>query len=221
MLASWGTATHLAEVGANGTALDPTNIALGGLEFGQLALAVLGVLVIGGEYSSGSIKASLAAVPQRLMFLGAKLTVFTLVAMATGIVTSFAAFYAGMIFFDQHHAGVSLGDPHVLRAVIGAGLLMAVSGLLGLAIGTLLRHTAGAITIAVGLLFVVPIILTVIPAHIVQDINEYFLDEAGQHVTETVRATNAVGPWPGFFVYVAETILLLIVAAILLQRRDA
>lgn len=221
VLASWGTASHLKEARAGGNVIDPTAISLAGLTFGQLALAVLGVLVISGEYSTGAIKSSLTAVPQRITFLTAKVVVFTVVAIVSAIITSFVCFFSGMIFFNHHDAGMAIGDPHVLRAIIGGGLVMTVSGLLGVAIGTLLRHSAGAITITVGLLFVVPIVLSAVPAQIVQDINKYFLVDASQQVTQVIPTGDLLGPWPGFIVYAAEAVFLLVVGAVLLQRRDA
>lgn len=222
ILASWGTATHLKEARAGGTTIDPTNIATAGLAFGQLALGVLGVLIISGEYSTGGIKSSLAAVPQRAMFLTAKLIVFTVVTLVAAMVTSFACFYLGMTFFSAHDAGVGIGDPHVLRAVLGAGLVTTISGLLGVAIGTVLRHSAGAITITVGLLFVVPIVLGSIPAHIVHDIDKYFLVDATANTTQAMAATNnMLGPWTGLIVYAVEVVALIVISAILLERRDA
>jgi ABC-2 type transport system permease protein len=220
VLAAWGTATNLQEAQAAGP-IDVTNVALGGVLFGQLAIAVLGVLVISGEYSTGGIKTSLIAVPRRIRFLLAKGVVFTAVALVTAVVTCLVSFFAGMTFFTAKHVGVGLGDPHVLRAVLGAALYLTVSGLLGYAIALILRHTAGAITTIVALLFVIPIVLNVIPADIVRTINKYFLGSAGQHIAEVLAAPNALGPWTGFLVFTAETAALLIIGAALLQRRDA
>ncbi len=222
LLASWGTATHLKEARAGGATIDVTNVATAGLAFGQLALGVLGVLIISGEYSTGGIKSSLTAVPQRATFLIAKLVVFTGVALVAAMITSFACFYLGMTFFDAYDVGVGIGDPHVLRAVLGAGLVTTVSGLLGVAIGTLLRHSAGAITITVGLLFVVPIVLGSIPADIVHDIDKYFLVDATANTTQaTAGVGDMLGPWTGLIVYAVEVLALIVISAVLLERRDA
>jgi ABC-2 type transport system permease protein len=219
-LAAWGTATHLNQARQGGP-IDPTNISLGGLVFGQLAIAVLGVLVITTEYSTGGIKASLTAVPQRMRLLVAKAVVFTAVGFVVGLIACFASFYAGMTFFDGQDIGVSITDQHVLRAVIGGALFLAASGLLGFAIGVLLRHTAGAITICVALLFIAPIVLSSIPVHVVHTINKYFFGSAGQHVAEVVPVPGALGPWWGYIVFTLEWAVLLVIGAVLMKRRDA
>jgi ABC-2 type transport system permease protein len=220
VLAAWGTSANLDRAESRGP-IDVTNIALGGVLFGQLAIAVLGVLVISGEYSTGGIKSSFIAVPQRLRLVVAKGVVFTVVALVVAAVTCLVSFFVGMTFFAAHDVAVGLGDPHVLRAVIGAALYLTVSGLLGYAIGLILRHTAGAITVVVALLFIVPIVLNVIPADIVHSINKYFLGSAGQHVAEVLAAPDALGPWTGFLVFAAETAVLLVAGALLVKRRDA
>lgn len=216
-LASWGTAAHLGQAGR----IDPTNIALAGILFGQLAIAVLGVLVISGEYSTGGIKTSLTAVPQRTRFVLAKAVVFTVVALVVGLITCFVSFFIGMLFFTAHHVGVGLGHPHVLRAVIGGGLYLAASGLLGYAIGLILRHTAGGITLSVALLFIVPIVLPAIPTHLVQSINKYFLGAAGRPITEVVPTHDTLSPWTGYLIFTAEWAVLLVIGAALMKHRDA
>lgn len=223
-LASWGTATHLREAQRGGP-LDVTNVSLGGMLFGQLPIAVLGALVISGEYSTGGIKSSLTAVPQRLRFLSAKMLVFTVLALVVGMITSFVAFFVGMVFFNAHHAGAGLGNPHVLRAVIGGGLFLTAAGLLGFALGTILRHTAGAITVSVALLFVIPLVIGSIPQDLVRTVNEYFFSSAGQRVMTVLPPhadwTHVLDPWPGYIVFVIEVGILLAIGAALMRRRDA
>lgn len=218
-LASWGT---LQAPAGSGLTADPTNVTQEGILFGQLPLVVLGVLVISGEYSTGGIRSSLTAVPGRVRFLTAKAAIFALVAFMSGVITSFVSFYVGMIFFRAHDLAVGIGEPHVLRAVIGGGLLLTASGLLGFAVGILLRHSAGAITISVALLFVIPLVLQSIPGDLVQDTKKYFLGLAGEQVTHVVAGQlAALGPWQGYIVFVAEVAFLLAGGAILMMRRDA
>lgn len=221
-LTSWGTATHLNEI-PPGTTLDPTNIALAGTLFGQLPAAVLGVLIISGEYSSGGIRASLTAVPHRQRFLFAKAVVFTAVVLVVGVISAFVSFFVGMIFFNASDVGVGIGEPSVLRAVIGGGLFLAAAGLVGFALGILLRHTAGAIAVAVALLFVVPIVLNAIPTDIVQTIGKYFFSTAGGNImrVEPVTASNTLAPWWGYAVFCIEWAILLAGGSVLLDRRDA
>jgi hypothetical protein len=218
-LFSWAVATERSS-GPPGP-LDATAATLSGVMLGQLPIAVLGVLLITGEYSTGSIRSSLAAVPARLRLLAAKAVVITVVGFVTGILACLPSFYLGMTFFNAHHEGVGIGEPHVLRAVIGGALLLTASGLFGYAIGILLRHTAGAITITVALLFLIPIVLTSIPADIVRTINKYFLSSAGNQITNVLPQPDALAPWHGYFIFLAEVAFLLAVAAVLMKRRDA
>lgn len=218
-LASWAVTTQ-PDRGPSGP-LDVTGATLSGLMLGQLPIAVLGVLVITGEYSTGSIRSSLAAVPGRLRLLTAKAVVITVVGFVTGILACFPSFYLGMTFFNAHHEGVGIGEPHVLRAVIGGALLLTACGLFGYAIGILIRHTAGAITVTVALLSVIPIVLIAIPADIVRTINKYFLSNAGDEITSVLPQPDTLGPWHGYFIFLAEVAFLLAVAAVLMKRRDA
>jgi ABC-2 type transport system permease protein len=218
-LVSWAVATDPASAGPG--PLDVTGAVLFGVFLGQLPIAVLGVLVITGEYSTGSIRSSLAAVPARLRLLTAKGVVITVVGFLTGILACFPSFYLGMMFFNAQGEGVGVGEPHVLRAVIGGALLLTTCGLFGFAIGILLRHTAPAITVSVALLFLVPIVLLSIPAHIADTINKYFLSSAGNQITSALPQPGALGPWQGYLVFLAEVAFLLAVGAVLMRRRDA
>ncbi len=219
ILASWAVATQPGS-GPPGP-LDVTGAALSGLFVGQLPIAVLGVLIVSGEYASGSIRSSLAAVPARLRLLTAKAVVITVVAFVTGIITCFPSFYLGMAFFNARDLGVGIGEPNVLRAVIGGALLLTACGLFGLAIGILMRHIAGAITVRVALLFVIPIVLIAIPADIVRTVNKYFLSSAGDDITNVLPQPDTLGPWHGYLIFLAEVAFLLAVGAVLMRRRDA
>ncbi len=135
---------------------DPTSFSLNGLLLAQLAVGVLGVLLITSEYSTGMIRATLAAVPQRRTVLAAKALVFIAVTVVLGVAACFAAFLIGQSILSSKHIEASLGDPGVLRAVIGGGLYLTVLGLLALGLGTLIRHSAGAIAALFGLVLVLP-----------------------------------------------------------------
>ena len=129
---------------------------MGGLILGQLAIAVLGVLMVCSEYSTGGIKVTFTAVPDRMRVLLAKGVVLAAISTVVGMITAFGAFFAAMPFWAHQGLAAHLGDPGVLRAVLGGGLYVLASGMLGFAIGAVIRHTAGAITTVVGLLFVAP-----------------------------------------------------------------
>ena len=148
-LFTWGTESTWDEAPADQKAIfDATSTSLAGLIFAQLAIGVLGVMVITSEYSTGGIRTSLTAVPRRLRLLAAKGIVLAVVAFVVGTVTSFVAFFVGQAFLAKVGIETSLGEPQVLRAVVGGGLYVLASGMFGFALGALLRHTAAAVTLA-------------------------------------------------------------------------
>jgi ABC-2 type transport system permease protein len=211
--------------GANGSATiagDPVNFILGtGLGLGQLAICVLGVLVITSEYSSGTIRASLLAVPKRIPMLVAKGVVFSVLVFVIGEAVTFGSFYIGAAIIHSHFP-VSLSQPGVTRAVIGSGLYLAVLGLFALAIGSLIRHTAGAVTTVIGLVLVIFNLTSLLPYSWGAHIHAYMPTVAGQLITQDKQqAGQLLSPWQGFGVFCAWTALLLIAGGYLLKRRDA
>jgi hypothetical protein len=222
MLASWGTSTNLSKMSPVDRAqLDVVYTAMAGIALGQLAIAVLGALIVTTEYSTGGIKATLTAVPNRMRVLLAKGIVLAVVAFVVGLLTTFAAFFVSMPFWTSKHLEAHLGDPGVLRAVIGAALYIVASGLFGFALGALLRHTAGAITAAVGLLFVVPPLMGLLPGHWGHTISKYFTSNAGSHVSSVVQVPGTVSPWVGYLTITIWWVVPLIAGAWLMQTRDA
>jgi ABC-2 type transport system permease protein len=221
-LIAWGASSNVDKMDAQDRAtLDVTNIAMAGVAFGQLALAVLGALVVASEYTTGGVKATFVAVPNRLRVLLAKVLVFGVVAWVVGTVAAFISFFVAMTFWKSHDLQASLSDPGVLRAVFGAGLIALASGLLGLALGALIRHTAGSITAAVALLFVVPPLTGLLPGTWGKDISDRFTTNAGQRITEVIHTPGQLYPWPGYLWMLAECVIPLLVGAWLVRRRDA
>ena len=201
---------------------DPVGTILGtGLLFGQLAVCVLGVMIISSEYGSGTIRVSLLAVPRRWPMLTAKMLVFAVIVFVVGELAAFGSFFAGSAILHSH-VQVSLSDPGVTRAILGAGLYLTVLGWFSMAIGGLLRHTAGAITTAIGVVFVLPIIAAFLPASWGQHIHDYLPSSSGSMIAQAHQGVNQVlSPWQGFGVFCIWTALLLAAAFTLLQRRDA
>jgi len=199
---------------------DPTSSSLGGLYFGQLAIAAVGALVIASEYSTGGIRVTFVAVPQRVTVLTAKAAVVAVVGLLTGTLSSFAAFAAGQAFFATKGAAAHLGDPGVLRAVAGGGLYVAACGLLGYAVGTLLRHSAAALTTAAGLLFVLPLLTNLLPGTWGHTVREYFFANAGVQIT-TVHPTSGLAPWTGYGIFTLEWLAIMAVGVALIRRHDA
>jgi ABC-2 type transport system permease protein len=219
-LASWGVANH----GTPGPGFDATQQSLAGLYISQLIIAVLGALTITSEYSTGMIRTSLTAMPRRGVVLAAKGTVFGLVALVTGLITCFCAFFLGQALMAHAHINVTLGDPNVLRAVIGGALFLTACGLLAFGIGVILRHTAGAITAAIGLLFVVTILVNFLPTSWQNHIDKWVPAMAGAQIWTTKVATGGpplFSPWVGFAVLAGWMALALVIGAYLFKRRDA
>jgi ABC-2 type transport system permease protein len=201
---------------------DPVNFILGtGLGLGQLAICVLGALVITAEYSSGTIRASLLAMPRRIPMLIAKGVVFSVLVFVVGEAVTFGSFFIGAVIIHSHFP-VSLSQPGVTRAVIGSGLYLTVLGLFALAIGSLIRHTAGAITTVIGLVLVIFNLTGLLPYSWGAHIHAYMPTVAGQLITaDKQTAGQLLSPWQGFGVFCAWTALLLTIGAYLLKRRDA
>lgn len=202
---------------------DPVGFILGsGIGLGQLTICVLGVLVITTEYSTGVIRSSLLAVPRRLLMLAAKATVFVVLLLVLAEFVVFGSFLAGSALLHSQVA-VALGDPGVTRALVGAGLYLAVLGLFSLAIGALIRHTAGAIAAVIGAVLVVPIITSFLPGSWGAHVNAYLPEQAGSRIFSAASggASQLLTPWQGFAIFCLWTLGLLAVAAFLLQRRDA
>jgi ABC-2 type transport system permease protein len=199
---------------------DPTAVSLAGVFLAQLAIGVLGVLLITGEYATGMIRATFAAVPRRLPVLWAKAAVFAAAALAVTVPAVIVAFLIGQSILSSQHIQTSLGQPGVLRAVIGTALYLTVVGVLGLALGALLRNTAGAIATLFGSLFVLPVIVHFLPSTWSDHINKYLPSEAGQAMTRVHHEGNTLSPWLGLLVFVLYVVVALVAAAVMMRRRD-
>ena len=201
---------------------DPVGFLFGvGFFLGQIPICVLGVLVMSSEYSTGMIRSSLLAVPRRLPMLWAKCVVFATVILVVGEATAFADFFLGSALLHSK-VPVALGDPSVLRAVIGAGLYLAVLGLFSLAIGGIVRHTAGAIAGAVIFVIVLAPVAAALPGSWGAHIHGYLPTEAGALVASTHPTSGQVlSAWQGFGVFCLWTVVLLAITAVLLKERDA
>jgi ABC-2 type transport system permease protein len=209
---------------ASRASLDPASYSLSGFFLAQLAIGVLGVLVMTGEYATGSIRSTLAAAPQRLAVLAAKAGAFTTVAFATGLASSLAAFFLGQAIFASKGIQMRLVDPGTLRPVIGCALYLAVSGLLALGIGALARRTAGGIAALITLTIFVPVAAGALPPSWQDSLIRYLPSAAGQALIGRTKFTPPnplLSPWAGFGVFCGYAAAALLAAAITLNRRDA
>jgi ABC-2 type transport system permease protein len=202
---------------------DSIDIGVGGYHLSQLAVGVLGVMIISGEYSTGMIRSTFMAVPRRLPVLWAKLGVFSAVTFVLMLASTLVSFFAVQAIVTQHQVQHAIGDPHALRVVIGIALFLTVLGVLAVGIGALIRNTAGGISLFVFLLFVLPGIFGILPSSISDAVNPYLPLNAGITVaTSTFEAgSHHLSPWGGFAVFCGYAAVAVIAAAIGLKRRDA
>ncbi|MCZ2830401.1 ABC transporter permease [Modestobacter sp. VKM Ac-2986] len=193
-----------------------------GLVFSQLTALALGTLVITGEYGTGMIRATLAAVPRRGLVLAAKAVVLTGVLFVAGVVTAVLGYLGGNWFLDREGVGLALSDDGVLRSLLGSGLYLAGLGLFALGLGLLIRHTAAALTIGMALVLVIGNLAYVLPGEWGEWVAKLLPGNAGSQVATAVSFNPVVlAPWTGFAVFAAETAAVLLAGYVVLRRRDA
>lgn len=202
---------------------NPASFSLIGGVLAQLAIGVLGVLVISGEYGSGTIHTTFAAVPQRITVLAAKAAVFAGVTLVVTTAACFIAFFIGQGILSAKDIGLSIGSPGALRTVVGTGLYLTVLGLLALGLGTIIRKTAGAITAVFGVIFVLPVVFGLLPSSM-SGLQKFLPTVAGQAIINggaSVRDPSSLSPWVGLGVFALYAAVALGFAAFSLVRRDA
>ena len=193
-----------------------------GTFFAQLAIGVLGVLLISGEYGTGMIRSSLTVVPRRLPMLWGKLAVFAGVVFLTMLIASVTTFFVGQALLSGPGLAASLSDPGELRSVVGAALYVTVAGMTALALGALLRNTAAAITTFVAVFFVIPPLTLLLPASLTDHFVQYLPSTiGGELVTGDSGVANSLAPWTGFGVMCGYAAVLIGFAAWRLRRVDA
>jgi len=217
------TASHWAHMSAAERAdRHPLDIALAGVNVAQLAIAVLGVLVISGEYSTGMIRSSLIAVPKRLPVLWAKIAVYAAVSFILTLPAVIIAFFASQAILSRHHIlQISFGDPGVARSVLGGALYVTLVGIFALGTGTILRNTAGGIAAFAGIFFVIPPLMNILPTSWNNAISQYLPSEAGRQLFSLHHAAHSLSPTAGGLLMLGYCALTVTVAAVVLVRRDA
>ena len=215
----YGAINSASHTGARHGTFAPILTSLSGVLLAQLAIGVLGVLVITTEYSTGMIRSTFAAAPQRHSVIIAKAGVLGAAAFAVGTVASLVAFLAGQAIMGAN--GVSLTSPGALRSVIGVGLYLGLLGIFAVALGTIIRRSTGAIAALVGLILILPALLMTLPASIQDTVVKFLPGNAGQAIFTTGQDTSTLAPWAGLVVFAAYAAAALALALILLRRRDA
>ena len=227
VLQAWGT-----------TALETTSevetqaatIVTGGWFLAQAVVSVLAVLMITGEYSAGMIRSTFAAVPRRLPALWAKALVLAVAVALVSAVAVGLSWLASLPFLGQLDLGIDLGTADDLRLLVGTPLYLATIALLALAVGALIRHSAGAIALMLGMLLVVEGVLSALPFRVFEVISPFLPSTAGARLvvdTPTLEWMNAAStgpqltPWQGYAVLLGWVVVLSVAAAALMRRRDA
>jgi ABC-2 type transport system permease protein len=216
------TATHWAHMSLQERAdRHPLDIALAGVNVAQLAIAVLGVLVITGEYSTGMIRSTFLAVPKRLPVLWAKTGVFAVVSFLLILPAVIAAFFASQAILRTHHIlQTSFTAPGVPRAVIGGAVFVMLVGVFALALGAIVRNTAGGIAVFAGIFFVLPPLMNVLPTSWNNAISQYLPSNAGRTLFALHTDPHNLHPQWGGLLFVGYCAVALAIAAVLLVRRD-
>jgi ABC-2 type transport system permease protein len=212
-------ALALTSTPSTGPAPDPLLPGLLSLEYAVLAVSVLGVLAFSSEYSTGLIRTTFAAVPRRRVVLAAKAAVTGAVTLAAGEVVAFVSFFAVQAVLHRHHQGVSLSRPGVPGAVLAEGILLCVGALLGVALGAIIRHTAGGIAAAIGVI-ILPSLTILLPAPWQDRIGRFTLLDAAHQVTALHPSATMFAPAISLLVLLAWPAAALLLAALLITRRD-
>jgi ABC-type transport system involved in multi-copper enzyme maturation permease subunit len=199
----------------------PLGDPMSGFNLSQLAVGVLGVLLIAGEYSGGMIRATLGAVPQRLPVLWAKLAVFMTVTLVTMLPAAVVTFFVSQRLLSAQHIQTTWDAPNVARSVIGIGLYLTVVAALSIGLGAVIRNVAGAIGVFVGIILVLPVIASALPQTWGDRINKWLPSNAGQALMSFGSDNTTLSPWRGFMVFCLYAVAAVAAAAILLRRRDA
>lgn len=218
---------HHIHIGFAAASFDPTRISLSGVLLAQLAVGVLGALAITAEYTTGTIFSTFSAVPRRHLVIIAKVIVFGSVALVASEITCFVSFFIGQGILSGSAPYATLATPGALRAVVSAGLYLAVLGLFALGIGVIVRHTAAAITIFVTILLILPLILQALPTSYINAIGKYLPANIGLVLLSNNSGVNAAAfnhmfsPWVGFGVLCVYAVVALGAGIVLTVRRDA
>jgi ABC-2 type transport system permease protein len=199
----------------------PLDIALAGVNVAQLAIAVLGVLLISAEYSTGSIRSTLTAAPKRLPVLWAKVLDYAVVSLVLVVPAVLVSFFASQaILHTIHPLHISFTQPGVARSVVGGALYVMLVGIFALAIGAIVRNTAGGIAAFAAIFFVLPPLMFVLPQSWNNAISQYLPSEAGRQVFALHHAAHTLRPLTGGLLFTGYCALALAIAAVLLVRRD-
>ena len=209
------------DMGPGGTATDSVSFAFGGMPLSQLIIGVLAALFVGSEYASGLIRTMFGAIGRRTRLLQAKAIVFGGATWLAMTIAAFGAFFAGMAVYSGNLPSYSIDDPGVLRAVLSAGFYGGCVALIGIAVGFLVRSTAAAIGVLLGLLMLAPLLAELVPGTAGDTLIKILPSNAGEAMMSVASPDSLLSPLLGLAVLAAWAVGLLAVAGVTLRRRDA
>jgi ABC-2 type transport system permease protein len=205
---------------ADKATFDPLATSLLGVRFGVLAIGVLGVLLIAGEYTTGMIRSTMTAVPKRLPVVWGKTGVYALVAVVIAVPAVLIAFFAGQAILSGQHLQIAFSNAGVPRAVLGGAVYLTLVGLFAMGLGAIMRNTAAGIATFAGVMFVIPPLISILPSSIANSIDPYLPSNAGQAMMQIGHHAHTLSPWAGLAVFAAYVVAVIAAAAALLVRRD-
>ena len=205
---------------ADKATFDPLTTSLLGVRFGVLAIGVLGVLLITGEYTTGMIRSTMTAVPKRLPVLWGKTGVYALVALVITIPAAFIAFFAGQAILSGQHIQIAFSHAGVPGAVLGAAGYLTLVGLFAMGLGAIMRNSAAGIATFAGIMYVVPPLISILPSSVANSIDPYLPSNAGQAMMQIGHHAHTLTPGAGLAVFAAYVAAVIAAAAVLLIRRD-
>jgi hypothetical protein len=200
---------------------DGSETSVVGFHLAQLAVGVLGVLTLSGEYATGMIRSTLMAVPRRLPVLWAKVATFAGATFVLMLAAALIAFFVTQPILAEHDVDRTLGDPDALRIVVGTALYLTALGVLAIGLGGMSRSSAGGIAAFFALVLVVPEVAGLLPGGLAENVGPYLPSNAGQALTFADTTDGTLAPWPGFLVLVAWAAAGVGGAAVMLTRKDA
>jgi ABC-type transport system involved in multi-copper enzyme maturation permease subunit len=209
------------DMGPGGTPTDAVSLAFGGTSLSQLIIGVLAAVFVGSEYASGLIRTTFGAVARRTRVLRAKAIVFGCATGTAMMLGAFGAFFAGSAVYSGNLPSHSIGDPGVLRAVLSVGFYGACVALIGIAVGFLVRSTATAIGLLLGLLMLAPLLVELVPGTVGEALTKIVPSNAGAAMMSVTARESLLAPLPALAVLVAWVVGLLAIAAVTVRRRDA
>ena len=200
---------------------DPLDVALSGVNVAQLAIGVLGVLLISGEYSTGMIRSTFVAVPKRLPVLWAKASVYGAITLALTVPAVLIGFFGSQAILRNHHIlELSFSHPGVARTVLGGAVYLTLVGVFALGLGAILRNTAGGIATFAAIMFVIPPLLNILPSSWNNAISPYLPSSAARAVFQLTHDSTSLAPGPGVALFCGYCAVAIAAAAVLLVRRD-